>query len=53
MDYSYVIQAVIRVVIHAVPADFPEVSGAIKIGCPLRVTGVRGPGSQGLGWSVA
>ena len=53
MNCSFVIQVVIQVVIQAViqtvPADSARGQRAIKIGCPLRVNGVRGSCSQSLG----
>ena len=49
MNCSFVIQVVIQAVIQIVPADSARGQRAIKIGCPLRVNGVRGSCSQSLG----
>ena len=45
MIYSFVIKAVIQFATQAVPADAARGRGIIKIGCPLRRTGVR------VGWA--
>ena len=45
INYSFVIQAVIQFVTQAVPADVARGRGIIKIGRPLRRTGVR------VGWA--
>ena len=44
MDYSFVIQAVTHTARHIIARGHR----AIKIGCPLGGTGIRGPCSQGL-----